>query len=164
MTNSRIRNRIHRRFSAIREERAQGLVELCLMVPVLSVLLLGTAEVARVAYASIEVSNAARAAVQYGAQDSTTAADTTGMQTAATDDADNLAAVTANETTYYVCSNTTSWSGTNLSTSKPTCSNGTVKTVLEVDTQASIDPMIHLWGLPTAYTIKGRAIQECLLC
>jgi hypothetical protein len=70
----------------------------------------------------------------------------------------------ANETTYYVCSNTTSWSGTNLSTSKPTCSNGTVKTVLEVDTQATINPMIQLWGMPATYTLNGQAIQECLEC
>ena len=48
--------------------------------------LIGAAEFARAAYAYIEVSNAARAAVQYGAQNDATALDTAGMLTAAKND------------------------------------------------------------------------------
>ena len=63
------------RFTAMtrHEEDGQSLVELALTVPILLLLLLGAAELARVAYAAIEVSNAAEAAVRYGAQNSTTA-------------------------------------------------------------------------------------------
>ena len=50
-------------------------MELALVVPVFIALLLGAAEFARLAYAGIEVSNAARAGVAYGSQSSTTAAD-----------------------------------------------------------------------------------------
>lgn len=142
----------------IAEERAQALVEVALTLPILLVLLLGAAEMARVSYVAIEVENAARAAVQYGAQNSTTAADATGMQTAASNDASNVASVTATVSTSYICSNGTSTSGT-----PPTCSASAVETILTVNTQATIDPMIHMF-LPTRFTVHGQAVQKCLQC
>jgi Flp pilus assembly protein TadG len=48
-------------------ESGQALVELALMMPIMMLLLVGALALARVAYAAIEVSNAAKAAVQYGA-------------------------------------------------------------------------------------------------
>lgn len=147
-----------RRSTLIADERAQAVVELALTLPVLLILLLGAAEMSRVSYAALEVSNAARAAVQYGAQNSTTAADTTGMQTAASNDASNVAAVTATVSTSYICSNGTSTSGT-----PPTCSASAVETILTVNTQATINPMIHLF-LPTTFTVHGQAVQKCLQC
>jgi Flp pilus assembly protein TadG len=162
MTTSRIGNWNNRRFSFLRKERGQALTELALVLPVLMAILLSVAEMARVAYAAIEVSNAARAAVQYGDQNATTAADTAGMRTAASDDAANLASITTTVTTDYVCSSSTSWSG--MSTTPPTCSGSKVQTILVVDTQATVNPLIHVWGLPTSYTVNGQAIQECLQC
>src|ERR1700734_3835484 len=67
-----------------------AIVELALVLPIFSALLLGSAEFARLEYASIEVSNAARAGVAYGSQSSATASDFTGMQTAATNDGPNI--------------------------------------------------------------------------
>jgi Flp pilus assembly protein TadG len=147
-----------RRSKLIAEERAQALLEVALTLPILLLLLLGAAEMARVSYAAIEVANAARAAVQYGAQNSTTAADTTGMQTAASNDASNIASVTTTVSTSYICSNGSSASGT-----PPACSGSAVETILTVNTQATINPMIHLY-LPTTFTVHGRAVQKCLQC
>ena len=48
-------------------ESGGALVETALTMPLLVILVLGAVELARVAYAAIEVSNAARAAVSYGA-------------------------------------------------------------------------------------------------
>ena len=68
-------------------EAGQALVELALtLVFILIPLLIGAAEFARAAYAYIEVSNAARAAVAYGAQTHATALDQVGMLTAARND------------------------------------------------------------------------------
>ncbi len=73
-----------------KRESGQSLVELALCMPMLLVLLAGAVEFSRMAFAAIEVSNAAMAAVQYGAQDPTNAADLTGIQTAASNDAPDV--------------------------------------------------------------------------
>lgn len=148
-----------RRSRLIAEETAQAFAELALTLPVLLALLLGATEMARVSYAAIEVSNAARAAVQYGAQSSATAADTTGMRTAATNEAPNVALGTTSVSTSYICSNGSSTSGT-----PPTCSASAVETILTVNTQATVTPLIHLAFLPTTFTVHGQAVQKCLQC
>jgi Flp pilus assembly protein TadG len=61
-----------------------ALVETALTVPLFILLLLGAVEIGQVAYASIEVADAAKAAVAYGAQSGGTAGDTTGITYAAT--------------------------------------------------------------------------------
>ena len=159
MQNSGTRNYWKRRSRLIAEETAQAFAELALTLPVLLALLVGAAEVARVSYASIEVSNAARAAAQYGAQNSTTAADTTGMQTAATNEASSVALGTTTVSTSYICSNGSSTTGT-----PPTCTSSAVETILTVNTQATVDPLIHLRFLPTTFTVRGRAVQKCMQC
>src|ERR1019366_1494941 len=68
----------------------QSLVEVALTAPILILMFLGAAEFARIAFAAIEVSNAARAAVAYGAQNVSTAGDSSGIQTAATMDAGDI--------------------------------------------------------------------------
>jgi Flp pilus assembly protein TadG len=141
----------------IGEEKGGALLELALTVPLLALLLVGAAEFARVEYAGIEVSNAAMAAAQYGAQDATTAADTTGIGTAAQNDAPNITLGTTTATTSCICSNGTA------STCQPTdCPGSNIETILTVQTQTTFDPLIHLPGLPTTYTLFGQAIQKVL--
>ncbi len=148
-----------RRRGGIGEERAQALVELGFTLPVLVVLLIGAVEFARAAYTGIEVSNAARAAVQYGAQNSTTAADTTGMQTAATNEAPDIVLGQTTVSTSYICSDGSSTTGT-----PPTCSSATVETILTVQTQATYTPLIHIPGLGASFTLYGQAVEKCLQC
>jgi len=66
------------------------MVEFALVLPVFLFLLIGLIEVGRYMRLAILASHAARAAVQYGAQSTFTAADTNGMINAATQDAENL--------------------------------------------------------------------------
>jgi hypothetical protein len=73
-------------------ERGQSLVELAFVLPLLLLLLVGIIEIGRFAYYSILVANAARAGAQYGAQGLATAADTTGISTAGTNDAPGIVA------------------------------------------------------------------------
>ena len=138
----------------------QALVELAMTMPLLLLLLLGAVELARAAYATIEVTNAAEAAVRYGAQNRTTANDTTGMQLAAQSDAANITLTSTTPSTTCGCADGTQGGS---SCSDFSCSDGspTIET-LTVTTKASFDPLIHLPALPTTFTLHGYAVQEVL--
>lgn len=70
-----------------RSTAGSALVEMALVAPLLLLLLVGLMEAGRAGNFAVEVGNAARAGVQYGAQNHVTAADATGMQNAASADA-----------------------------------------------------------------------------
>jgi Flp pilus assembly protein TadG len=75
--------------TTVERKRAQAgsaLVEFVVILPLLLILLIGLTEVGRIGDYAIRVGNAARAGVQYGAQNEATAGDTQGMQNAATAD------------------------------------------------------------------------------
>ena len=72
-------------------ERAQSMVELALLTPLLLILIVGGVEMGRYASLSILVANAARAGAQYGAQSLANAADTTGIQCAVQNESLNTA-------------------------------------------------------------------------
>jgi hypothetical protein len=75
-------------------ESGQSLVELALTLPLLLLFLLGAVELGQVCYGAISVSNAAKAAAQYGAQNGSTAVNTAGMLTAARADVGNVPGLT----------------------------------------------------------------------
>jgi len=128
-------------------------VEFALMLPIFTTLLLGATEFARLAYAAIEVTNAAHAGVLYGAQNHTTAMNTNGMQTAATNDGPNISSITALATTFCNCSDGTSITCANASS---TCTARIIKYV-KVTTTAVVNPILHFPGLPTTYTLTSTA-------
>ncbi len=139
-------------------EAGQALVEFAFVLPALVLVLLGAAEFARLAYAAIEVSNAAKAAVQYGAQSVAQAADTAGMTTAAQNEAYNLTGLTVTlGAASCICSDGST--STCLSTD---CANSHIESILTVNTSATFDPLIHLPGLPTTFTLHGYAVQKVL--
>ena len=151
----------HRRMKAhLGREAGQALVETALTMPILILLVVGAAELARVTYAAVEVSNAAKAAVAYGARTPTLSADTTGMQTAA--DAGDLAVtLTTTPTTTGICSSGASCTGANGSCTNTDCSTpgDHIETILTVQTSATFDPLIHLPGIPTTFPLQGQAVQ-----
>lgn len=138
-------------------EAGNALVETALVFPLLITILVGAAELARVAYAAIEVANAARAGVQYGSQNGGAASDTTGIATAAASDAANLNTLTTTSSFTCVCSDGSASTCTNTD-----CSTSHIEQILTVNTQATVNPVFHLPGLPTTYTVKGQAIQKCV--
>jgi Flp pilus assembly protein TadG len=90
----------------LRDNNGSALIETALILPILTLMLIGAAEMGRIGYAAIEVTNAPRAAVAVGAQSTQTAqaAQTNGsMQTAATADAPDLPAVTVTPGSSCVC-------------------------------------------------------------
>lgn len=144
-------------------DSGQALIETAFIVPVLALILIGAAEFARLAYAAIEVSNAARAAVQYGAQNVVTAIDTTGMQAAAQSDAYNLANLTV-PTPTTSCQCVTNGVAVPDVCTDQLCgtAGGYLAQTLQVTTATSFDPLIHIPGLPTTITLQGYAAQEVL--
>jgi Flp pilus assembly protein TadG len=82
-------------------------VELAVALPVLALLLVGTADFARVFYWAIEMTNAARAGAQYGAQNLGTGADHTAVETAATGSVNVGGDLTANASRRCECSDAT---------------------------------------------------------
>ena len=148
-----------------RRDAGQAIVETALTMPILVLLLLGAAEFGWVAYVAVEVSNSARAGVAYGAQSVSTAADTTGIQTAASmDAADIIPTLTTTATTTGVCSSGASCTGAGSSCLNTDCATpgDHIETILTVTTSATATPLIHIPGIPSTFTLHGRAVQKCL--
>lgn len=143
--------------SKLREDIGGALVETALVAPIFITLLIGVVEFGVGFYDAIEVSNAALAGVQYGAQNAGTSGDTTGIQTAATNDAPNITLGTTTVSHTCICSNGAA--STCLSTD---CSTSHIETILTVQTQTTLNPVFRLPGLPTSFTIHGQAIQKVL--
>ena len=141
------------------EDTGHALVELALTLPVLVLLLIGAAELGRLAYYSIEVSNAARAGVAYGAQNHVTASNFTGMQTAAQNDARNITLTTNTATNSCACSN--AYTATSACSTTFSCS-GTNRIIeyVQVDTTATVSPMFHYPGASKTYTLTGQAVMR----
>ena len=137
----------------------QSLVELALVFPLFLILLLAGTEFARFAWASIEVSNAARAGADYGAQTHITAASTAAIETAALNDGVNLTGLAATATQYCVCSTAES-TKISCSTGLTSCpSPATVLVYVQVNTTATVTPVVHYWSLPKTFTVNGYAVQ-----
>lgn len=147
------------------DEAGQQLFELALMLPLLAVLLVGGVEFGELAYAAIEVSNAAKAAAQYGAQNRATAVDTNGMTNAAQQDASYFLTkltVTVAQPAFCICSNS-SPSGPASACSSIICTPPAhVEQILTVTTQAKFSPSLYLPWLGKTFTLNGSAVQKVL--
>jgi len=136
-----------------------ALIETALALPLLSLLLLGASEFGLVDYEAIEVTNAARAGAQYGAQQGgryTT--DTTGIQNAASADAPNITLGTTTASLSLVCSDGTIPAGPPM-----VCASGAaIETILTVKTQATFNPLIHIPYVTPSFTLHGQASETVL--
>jgi hypothetical protein len=141
-------------------DAGQGLIELALTLPMLMFILLGGAEFARFAWASIETSNAARAGAQYGAQTNVTASDNAGMQTAALNDGVNLTGLTATPSHWCACSTAPTAAIGCLNALNSCTSPAIVLEYVQVSTSSTIHPLFHWPGLPTTFTANGSALMQ----
>lgn len=153
-----------------RDEHGQALIEVALTMPLLLLLMLGAVEFGRLAFAAIEVSNSAKAAAQYGAQNHLTALDLPGMLQAAQNEYFSTGltlispAKTGNTYTGYACTcanNGDVVSCTDNSVIAPACPGSYVEVQITVQTQATFDPWIHVAGV-NSVTLNGSAIQMVL--
>ena len=148
---------VERLFRAAGKTNGSALVEMAVVLPILTLLLVGAFDLGMAAYTSVEVSNAALAGVQYGAQNATTAGDVTGIQNAAAADASNITLGTTSASHTCICANGSA------STCQPTdCSGSAIVTILTVQTQATFTPLFHLPVIPNSFTIHGQAVQKVM--
>lgn len=145
-------------------EEGSALVELALSLPMLCLMLLGAAEFARVAYAAIEVTNAAHSAAVYAASGEGAVADTTGIANAASSDSLNLVggnaiSVTTPITTSCTCSDT-SYAPTSCSDNQ-TCQNhhASMITAVTVQTSTTFSPMVSVPGWKPTITLMGNSTE-----
>lgn len=137
-------------------DAGHSLIEVALMMPVFSIIILGSAEFTRLAYAEIEIRSAARAGAEYGAQTHGTAADLTGIQNIAVASSPDVTNLQATASTFCTCSDGTSITCSNAGTS---CT-ARIAEYVQVNTSASIDPLFHVPGLPTTYNLSGISVQR----
>jgi Flp pilus assembly protein TadG len=137
------------------KNRGQSALELAIAVPFLAILLLAAADVARWYFFLMEVKNAAKAGAQYGAQNSTSAADLAGMRQAAVNDAANVPGMTATASLYCACPGGSSNFSCNSGT---TCADE--RAYVEVDTAATFHTLFSYPGLPSQLSIQGKSIMR----
>lgn len=157
--------------SGLHDDKGQALVELALVVPLLTLIFVGAAEVGRIAYAAIEVNNAARAGVAYASQSHTTADDTNPsnlalIKLAATQEAPDVSGMTVSVSNSCSCATVPStgpvtYTPITCLTALTTCpSPGRIMDTVQVNTTATIDTAFHFPGIPNSLTLRGQAIMN----
>jgi Flp pilus assembly protein TadG len=138
-------------------ESGQALIETAITLSLLLIMLIGATEIGRIAWASVQVTEAARAAVQYGDLNRKAASDTVGIQNAGSAAAPGLSNLTITPTTSCICGD-----GSASTCATTDCSGSFLEGVLTVKTSTTFDPLIHLPGLPRTYTLQAQAVQKIL--
>ena len=165
---------LHRRMLLVRKrgESGQALVETAMTISLLLLILLGAVEFARFAYMGIEISNATKAAAQYGSQNAAYAGDITGIGLSAQKDAPYTYSQCSNFTTSVqnsggqlpctcVTNGTPSPMPPSYAACTATCAGYPVE-VLVITTSASCSTLFHGNGFPGNLTLSRTAVQEVL--
>jgi len=134
----------------------QSLVEFVLIVPLLVILLVGAIEIGRLAYYAIAVTNASRAAVQFGAQNYATAGNTTGIKQAAVDDFGSpmLSPDNVTKSFFYTWEDGTPADCDNIDCN---ATGNRFIPYLKVTTQLQLMSLIGFPGLPASFVLNGEA-------
>jgi len=126
--------------------------------------LLGTLEIATLAYDSIEVSNAAHAGAMYGMVSPTFAAATSTITAAAQAEAPDFGdKLNVTPTTYYACSSALGGTKYTTQTAAVTACTGTGNHALQfvqVVVSGTVTPPFHFPGLPATYTLSNTSVME----
>ena len=146
-------------------ESGNALIELAASLPLYLVLILGTAEIANLAWASVQVNNAARAAAAYASQ--SRANSTPGnvyIGLAAQSEAPKFITtpstqVTSTQVCYCI-------SGGSPGAADPGCANTNlgscpspeiIQVAAQINVQAPVTPIVHYPGLPATYNVSSQA-------
>ena len=136
-----------------------ALAELTLVLPFLLAVLIGLIEVGRFADYGIKVANAARAGVQYGAQNISTASDAAGMRSAAVNDTQSVSGLTVTAKNYCTCADGSADAGCVIAT----CSATHRIVYVEVDTVGKLPSLFNYPGIPASLktiTVTRSAIMR----
>jgi hypothetical protein len=128
------------------------------VLPLLVLLLIGLIEVGRYGNYTIVIGNAARAGVQYGARNTVTAADITGMQNHALSDGQSLTGLTATASNYCECADGSA--STCLATDCPASHRIIYVQVLTAATIPSLTNFAYLPASLRTITVQGKAVMR----
>jgi Flp pilus assembly protein TadG len=159
-----------RKFRPLRNAQSgQGMVELALCLPVFVLVILASAEIANIAWASIQLNNAAHAGAQFGSQSRANASDpvdpTTGIgviELATRNEAPKLT-ITFPTAPAQACScidpstGATGAGSTGCQTLVECPAPYVIFDNITVNTQAVVTTLIHYPGLPRSYTLNATA-------
>jgi Flp pilus assembly protein TadG len=143
----------------------QSMLEVALCLPLFLLLILGTMEIANIAWSAIQVQNAAHAGAQFGSQSRAAASDSTDIATAAKNDAPRLSSsmiVTSSSACQCIDTSTGNTAGSGCTTLTQCPAPYTIMEQVQVNTSAAVTPIVHYPGLPASYTLRGRAILDVL--
>lgn len=141
-----------KRSSGTAKKRGSIVVEFALAAPVLVLLFLGAADFARVFHAALIVSDAAHAGALYGAQSTTTAADTTGISNAATSAAQELPGMVVSSSESCKCPD-----GTTTVCSTGVCT-GTKQVYVNVTAHYGFQTLFPYPGIPHTIGLGRTAV------
>jgi Flp pilus assembly protein TadG len=145
--------RLKKPLGFLKDERGASLVEMAALTPMFMLLLFGAIDFGRAYYLTIEVAGAAHAAAMYGAENPT---DTTGMKTAAQDDAPNVPSLSVTTPTYGCeCPDGTLYSA-NCASPPPSTTCTSVDRV-NVTVTGTYSPLIPWPGIPSSLTFSSSA-------
>jgi len=129
----------------LRDDSGAALAEAAIVIPVLVLILVGLIEVGRFGDYAIKIAGAARAGVAYGAQNDTTAFDSSGMQAAALGDS-GLAGLTATATSVCSCTD-----GSSVSCTDPNvCPTSRRLVYVNVTVSGTLNSLLNYPGLPAS--------------
>jgi Flp pilus assembly protein TadG len=154
VTSQRKEPNVHRRQ---RSERGQSAVEFAVVVPILVLVLVVVSDFGRLFFVSVAVNNAARAGAQYGSQFVTNAKDSTGMVAAANLDGANITGWNTPTASECTCVNPPS---PLVACPASYCTHTTTANYVEVDTSATYHTLLTYPGIPSAYTLTGKAVMQ----
>lgn len=141
-----------------RRDAGQAILELALIMPIFVLLIIGAAEFGHLAYAAIEVTNAARAGCAYGAQTHITASDNADIQLAAIQDGSNISGLTATPSHFCACSTGGTIACSTALTSCP--SPARIIEYVQVNTAASVAPIFNYPGISKTFNLSGQAVMR----
>jgi len=144
--------RAWRRFGT--SDSGQSIVEVALYMPALLLVLMGTIDLGRLAQFDARLASSARAGVQYGAQNLVTAADSSGMQTAALNDVGDDPSMSANASNYCTCAD-----GTATSCSGDACPGNYRLLYVKVTTTGTFVPLFNLFLGPPVSRTRTAVLQ-----
>ena len=135
-------------------DRAGGsLVELSLLLPLLTLLLVAAGDFGRVMYSSITLSHAARSGAAYGSQSAGHSTDTDGIRLAAQAEAQNIGTILVSSQQVCECT-----AGTPVACTTPVCGTyGVPLAFVEVTAVHTFTMLVNYPGLPSTIPLTRRA-------
>ena len=133
------------------------MLELCLILPVLLLLILGTIEFGRAAYFDIEVADAARAGALYGAQSMADAADTGAITQAVLNNAQDIPPAQTTITSSVSC--TCPGSGTIEHAALRNALGCTPEVYVTVHVQDRQPTLFQYPGIPDPFTLTTTSVM-----